>query len=253
MKPKRKRPSFSSLNEFIHCQLKHFLDCSTPRQPDTPPQARGKHVHNLLQFAAERVLGGSTWKEGLQEGLDANLPGPCPLKRTELQAYVFTELADWLEPWTPIQAEEWIEWPFDDGEAETLIVGKIDLQAHKERSPLLTPLLPTVLDYKCVGHAGRVLSEADAQRSLQLKLYCLFKDTDRAGFVYILPTGRILTRMVSFNREELTQTRTWLALTLKALRNCWKTGVWAPAAPDHPWCSARHCPHWNACLGNGKE
>lgn len=248
-RPKKShRHSHSRMDTFTHCPRRYYLDLVDPE--DTKKResafARGGHVHRVVEYAAKRVQAGATWKDGLRQGRDAGLSGP--LTHAQIKAYVGDELADVLEPWTPLEVEGWGRLQLaalqDSRKLDRAIelVGRLDLVAQHWDG------YPAVLDFKTAAHPGKVPTPEEARKSIQLRLYCHMAETTSAGFIYLVPTGRAFPVVVQFTTEELQNALAWIRMTVAAIEAAWETGVWAPAAPEYPWCSAEWCAHYRKCF-----
>lgn len=240
-KPESLRNSFSRFDTFSRCELCYALDAILPRTPSTPAQARGSHVHDLYEFLARRRLQGRIWAdETLWEEV---LEVEGPLSENARRVYV-DKIRPWLSEQRIVSAEEWIRgirWG-EERLAQTF-AGKIDLVTETEDGE------QTVWDYKTIGNSRKIKAKWEANRSLQLRIYCLATGARRAGFIYLQKTKPPVVVCVEFTDEELAATFTWLRTQEDVIEQRWREGGWALSSPESALCSAKWCPHWELCLG----
>lgn len=271
-----RRHSFSALNEFSDvCERRYAYNALIGEFRSSPEMERGTHVHAALEAVARRM----TAEDG-QTPLDAagavaavkDAPPVGVLAPEALTGYLDRALPvfEHLHPMMG-RVEEWFR---DAGGFE--VVGKIDLvskwapTADGDGKLLGHTENLCVIDYKTTGSSFFIPTPLQAQRSLQLRLYCLATGARRAGYVYFLPSGPPILRVATFSEQDLVLTRRWLSGTIRVIEHRWKTAaemvregpgqlisgpkgdfdvsVFALARPGHPFCGEK-CEHWTRCIG----
>jgi hypothetical protein len=237
-------PSVSSATTFSEiCERRALLEKVVARE-ETEALLRGKAVHEAI----EDLL-----------NLRPAVPSPDPWGvQGYLDRLAAWPLFKWLEP-VPDGVERWFDHiPERMGRPGFWWNGKIDLISAT------TPGLgaePCVLDWKTISAARKIKSEREAQKSLQLQIYCLVTGCRNAGFVWFTPSGPVSSTIVTFTEKELDHAWIWAynhSLTIKARWGAladdgsnWQE-VFAMAHPGHPLCCEKWCDYWDVCFNQEK-
>lgn len=110
----------------------------------------------------------------------------------------------------------------------------------------------TVLDWKTTASKRR-RSQADADNSAQLALYCIETGAHHAAFVEIPRDGGPLNLVASsFDDWELARWAAYLDAQFAAMNSRGPAEAdFRLAARGHPLCNVRFCPYWSRCPGGG--
>lgn len=251
MKP-LKRPSFSTFDTFSWCERQAFLRCLVPMKP-TAALERGKKVHKWLESClnGEGDVCGEFYDiyQNLEKAgvLDALQPKEVEVRSRELSWRGSTL------PWSAVI---------------DLVSGTTPVPDSSGQKVVASEPQACVIDWKTISNSRRIKSPQQARRSLQLRSYCILKDVRDAGFIYILPSGKIHMTMVQFEDRDLDQAFEWIRQTSDIWGERWgalgtrkeeeidQFGGWdvvfSMAPPDHPLCSKQWCQFYRTCF-EGKD
>lgn len=111
----------------------------------------------------------------------------------------------------------------------------------------------TIIDYKSGAKAH---TEYDIDQSLQFPIYEQGAAADKARVISFVKTGRQkpTVKVASSSQSQASRwarALTWIADTIKGIRESIKTGRFDKCSPACTWCSAKACSFYDQCYGPG--
>jgi hypothetical protein len=254
-KPKRINHSFSRVNTFSEiCELRYAYDLIHPETEESFALARGSHVHTIAEVIAQ---GASTHDAVLA----ASTRGHNAIGQDAALAYA-KQIKLALKAWKPRRIEEWFR-----SVGDVLFIGKIDLEGLVNLAEVglseEEQWEPAINDWKTTASTRNCKQQWEAERSLQLQIYCAARGVRVAGFTYLFQSS-FRQVFVRFTDEQIERCLSWLEKQTVTIEGrwgeCWpnvppesdgyiNTDEFSLARFDHPLCCKAYCRHWDRCLG----
>jgi hypothetical protein len=248
-RPKRIQESFSRVNTFSEiCELRYAFDYLYPETEQSFALLRGSHVHAI----AEHMSNGASTRDAVLEAAEKH----SAIGHDTALAYA-NQIKAALAAWRPRQVEQWFR-----SVGNVPFIGKIDLEGLVNLAELglsdKEEWEPAINDWKTTSSTRNCKQKWEAERSLQLQIYCAARGVRVAGFTYLFQSS-FRQVFVRFTDEQIEQCVAWVARQCATIKGKWEHREHVPtvdeidlerfslARYDHPLCCKDHCRHWGRC------